>query len=311
MQAPRASSGVPKRRLGKIGVEVSALGLGGFHMGKAGSEEDGVRLVRTAIDEGITFLDNCWDYNDGNSETRMGKALADGYRQRVFLMTKLDGRTKKAALDQLHQSLRRLNTDTIDLVQIHEVIRPTDPERCFGPDGCIEALVDARTAGKIRHIGFTGHKHPDIHRSMLATAKKHDFAFDAVQMPLNVLDAHFRSFEHEVLPELTKDDIAVLGMKSCGSGDILKTGAVTPEECLRYSLSLPTSVVISGMDSLEVLRKNLDIVRRFTPLSTDERKQLLARTEPHAREGKHELFKTSEKYDGTARNPHWLEDAKI
>jgi aryl-alcohol dehydrogenase-like predicted oxidoreductase len=308
---PSAASGMPKRRLGKTGVEVSALGLGGFHMGSEGSEEDGVRLVRTAIDEGITFLDNCWDYNQGNSETRMGKALKDGYRKRVYLMTKIDGRTKQAAAAQLEQSLRRLNTDMIDLVQIHEIIRQEDPERCFAEGGCVEALVDARSAGKLRHIGFTGHKDPKFHLAMLAAAKKNDFRFDAVQMPLNVLDAHYRSFEREVLPELVKDDIAVLGMKSCGSGDILKTGAVTAEECLRYALSLKTSVVVSGMETLDILRKNLEIVRRFQPLGEDEKRALLARTEPLARDGKHELFKTSQKFDGTAQNPHWLEEARL
>jgi uncharacterized protein len=304
-------AGLPQRRLGRTGVQVSALGLGGYHMGQGGSDEDGVRLIRTAIDEGITFIDNCWDYNEGNSETRAGKALADGYRDRVYLMTKLDARKKAPALAQLEQSLKRMNTDRIDLVQIHEVIYPNDPERCFAAGGCVEALVEAQKAGKLRHIGFTGHKDPDIHLAMLAAAKKHGFRFDAVQMPLNVLDAHYRSFEKKVLPELVKDDIAVLGMKSCGSGEVLKSGVVTPEECIRYALSLPTSVVISGMESLELLRKNLKIAREFKPLSESERTELLARTEPKSRTGEFEPFKTTGKYDGTARNPHWLEEARL
>jgi aryl-alcohol dehydrogenase-like predicted oxidoreductase len=306
-----AAAGLPQRRLGRTGVQVSALGLGGFHIGQSGSDEDGVRLIRTAIDEGITFIDNCWDYNNGNSETRAGKALADGYRDRVYLMTKLDARKKAPALAQLEQSLKRMNTDRIDLVQIHEVIYPNDPERCFAAGGCVEALVEAQKAGKLRHIGFTGHKDPDIHLAMLAAAKKHGFRFDAVQMPLNVLDAHYRSFEKKVLPELVKEDIAVLGMKSCGSGDVLKSGVVTPDECIRYALSLPTSVVISGMESLELLRKNLKIAREFRPLSESERTQLLARTEPKSRSGEFEPFKTTGKYDGTARNPHWLEEARL
>jgi aryl-alcohol dehydrogenase-like predicted oxidoreductase len=306
-----AATGLPQRRLGRTGVQVSALGLGGFHIGQGGTDEEGVRLIRTAIDEGITFIDNCWDYNQGNSETRVGKALADGYRDRVYLMTKLDARKKAPALAQLEQSLKRMNTDRIDLVQIHEVIYPNDPERCFAAGGCVEALVEAQKAGKLRHIGFTGHKDPDIHLAMLAAAKKHGFRFDAVQMPLNVLDAHYRSFEKKVLPELVKDDVAVLGMKSCGSGDVLKSGVVTAEECIRYALSLPTSVVISGMESLELLQKNLKIAREFKPLSESERTALLARTEPKSRTGEFEPFKTTGKYDGTARNPHWLEEARL
>ena len=280
-------------------------------MGQEGSVEDSVRLVRTAIDGGITFMDNCWDYNQGNSESRMGKALADGYRQRVYLMTKLDGRTKASALAQLEQSLRRLNTDVIDLVQIHEIIRPSDPQRCFAAGGCIEALIEAQKAGKLRHIGFTGHKDPSLHLAMLATARRHNFRFDTVQMPLNVMDAHYRSFEREVLPELVKDEIGVLGMKSCGSGELMKSGVVSAEECIRYALSLKTSVVISGMEKLDILRKNLDIVRRFKPYSEEERLALLARTAPAAREGKYELFKTSQRFDGTEQNPHWLEEARL
>jgi predicted aldo/keto reductase-like oxidoreductase len=309
--APAPDAGeIPKRALGTTGVRVSMLGLGGFHIGQ-GDEAESITLIRRAIDGGINFLDNCWDYNEGQSEVRMGKALESGYRQRVFLMTKVDGRTREAARAQLEQSLTRLRTDVIDLVQIHEVIRVEDPERCFDEQGTMQALLDARQAGKLRFIGFTGHKHPDIHLQMLATAARHGFRFDTVQMPLNVLDAHYRSFEHEVLPVLLREKIGVLGMKSMGGGDVLRSGAATPEECLRYALSLPTSVVISGMENKDVLEKNLRLARNFTPLTEAERTALLSRTAHSARDGKHEPFKTSEKYDGTARNPHWLEAAKL
>ena len=301
-----------KRPLGKTGVEVSMLGLGGYHIGQSKlSDDEAVRLIRRAIDNGITFLDNCWDYNEGKSEERVGKALRDGYRERAFVMTKLDGRTKKVASAQLDQSLGRLGVATIDLVQIHEVIRDTDPERCFAPDGAIHALTEAKKAGKLRFIGFTGHKSPSIHLAMLEIAKQHGFEFDTVQMPLNVMDAQYQSFGAHVLPVLEERKIGVLGMKSMGSGDILKSKLVTPEECLRYSLSLPTSVVISGMDSEEVLDENLEVARNFRPLDDAEKKALLARVAGAAREGKYELFKTSEKYDGTRQNPKWLEKAEI
>jgi aryl-alcohol dehydrogenase-like predicted oxidoreductase len=287
------------------------LGLGGFHVGKQPEEAQSIALIRRAIDSGITFLDNCWDYNEGQSEIRMGKALADGYRQRAFLMTKIDGRTREPAQAQLEQSLSRLRTDVIDLVQIHEIIRADDPARCFAAGGTMEALIAAREAGKLRFIGFTGHKDPAIHLSMLDLAARHGFSFDTVQMPLNVMDAHYKSFEREVLPVLVEQQIGVLGMKSMGSGDILQSGVATPEECLRYALSLPTSVVICGMDNPEVLERNLQTARDFRPLADEERHALLARSAAAAREGKHELFKTSDKFDGTAKNPHWLERAQI
>ena len=308
-----ASAGVPKRALGSTGELVSMIGLGGAHIGdkKVPDDAEAIRLMRDAIEGGITFFDNCWDYNDGLSEERMGKALQEGFRQRVFLMTKLDGRTAKAATDQLEQSLKRLQTDHIDLVQVHEVIRMNDPERSFAKDGVIGALQAAKQAGKIRYIGFTGHKDPAIHLHMLETAKKAGFRFDTVQMPLNVMDAHYKSFEQHVLPVLTQEKIGVLGMKSMGSGDILKSGVVKPEECLRYALSLPTSVVITGIDSREVLEQDLKLARSFAPLTSDERQALLARTAPAATDGKHELFKTAQKYDGTAKNPKWLEKAEL
>jgi len=304
---------VPKRQLGSTGELVSMIGLGGAHIGDKDklSDADAIALMREAIEGGITFFDNCWDYNDGLSEERMGRALQDGFRERVFLMTKLDGRTADAAMGQLEQSLKRLRTDHIDLVQIHEVIRMNDPERAFAKGGIVEALQAAKKAGKLRYIGFTGHKDPAIHLHMLETARAAGFAFDAVQMPLNVMDAHFKSFEQHVLPVLRARNIGVLGMKSMGAGDILKSGVVTAEECLRYSLSLPTSVVITGIDSRQVLEQDLKLARNFVPLSDAERQSLLARTAPAAKDGEHELFKTAHKYDGTIKNPKWLEKAEI
>jgi aryl-alcohol dehydrogenase-like predicted oxidoreductase len=291
---------------------VSMIGLGGAHIGNESlSDDEAVALIRRAVDNGITFLDNCWDYNGGKSEERMGKALEGGYRSRVFLMTKLDGRTKEAARAQLGQSLARLKTDHIDLVQVHEVIRMTDPDRVFDENGAIHALMEARREGKIRFIGFTGHKDPTIHLTMLETAKKHHFTFDTVQMPLNVMDAQYVSFEKAVLPVLLERQIGVLGMKSMGSGDILKSGVVKPEECLRYSLGLPTSVVITGIDSDHVLDQNLGVARSFQPFSEEEKRALLARATDAAKNGKYELFKTSHKYDGTEAHKYWLEEARI
>jgi aryl-alcohol dehydrogenase-like predicted oxidoreductase len=317
-QVAKASSSsiaqpIPKRKLGSTGELVSILGLGGAHIGKKDklSDDESIKLMRDAIAGGITFFDNCWDYNEGLSEERMGKALRDGYRHKVFLMTKLDGRTAKAASEQLEQSLKRLQTDMIDLVQVHEIIRFEDPQRCFAKDGIIGALQAAKKAGKLRYIGFTGHKDPQIHLAMLEAAKKAGFAFDTVQLPLNVMDAHYKSFEKEVLPVLEQQGIGVLGMKSMGSGDILESGVVKAEECLRYALSLPTSVVITGIDSRQLLEQDLKLARSFVPLSAQERQSLLARTAAAAKDGKHELFKTAQKYDGTAKNPHWLEAARL
>jgi aryl-alcohol dehydrogenase-like predicted oxidoreductase len=311
--AEAATQTVPKRKLGSTGELVSMLGLGGYHIGDKNklSDTEAIQLMREAIDGGITFMDNCWDYHEGLSEERMGKALKDGYRQRAFLMTKVDGRTAQAATEQLEQSLKRLQTDVIDLVQIHEVIRTSDPQRCFAENGAVRALQAAKKAGKLRFIGFTGHKHPDLHLAMLAEARRTGLPFDAVQLPLNVMDAHFKSFEVNVLPTLEREGIAVLGMKSMGAGDILKSGIVKAEECLRYALSLPTSVVITGIDSREVLAQAFRVARNFVPLSVQERESLLARTAPAARDGKHELFKTSQTYDATERNPQWLETAKL
>jgi aryl-alcohol dehydrogenase-like predicted oxidoreductase len=284
------------------------LGIGGFHIGTQKDEAESIRIVREAIDHGVTFLDNCWDYNKGVSEERMGKALRDGYRQKAFLMTKLDGRTASAATGQLDQSLQRLGTDVIDLV---EVIRDTDPDRVFGPGGAIEALVRARDAGKLRFIGFTGHKSPAIHRRMLATAAAHGFRFDTVQMPLNVMDPHYDSFEKNVLPLLVQDEIGVLGMKSMGDKIILASGAASAIECLHYAMSLPASVVITGCDSLGVLQQALYAAMTWKPMPPAQLEALLARTAAAGAEGRFEQFKTTARFDGTAQNPKWLEAATI
>ncbi len=295
------------RVLGSTGERVSAIGLGGWHLGlPTVGEQLSLRIVRSAIDRGINFMDNSWDYNGGASEIRMGKALRDGYRDKVFLMTKIDGRSKKEAVRQLDESLRRLQTDRIDLVQHHEVIRFEDPHRIFDDDGANGALVEARAAGKLRYIGFTGHKDPRIHLHMLEVAKEHGFSFATVQMPLNVMDAHYRSFEKLVVPELVKHKIGVLGMKSIANGIILKSRTVTPVECLHYALNLPTSVVITGCDSIKILEQALDAVRTFRPLSAAQVKAILAKTKAAAAHGEFEPFKTSSIFDSTATNPEWL-----
>jgi aryl-alcohol dehydrogenase-like predicted oxidoreductase len=295
------------RTLGSTGERVSAIGVGGWHLGlKHVDEHLAVRIVRAALDRGINFLDNSWDYSEGASELRMGEALRDGYRERAFVMTKIDGRSKKEAAKQLDESLRRLRVDYIDLVQHHEIIRFEDPHRIFDDQGANVALVEARTAGKIRYIGFTGHKDPLIHLHMLEVAKENSFKFDTAQMPLNVMDAHYRSFEKLVVPELVKLEIGVLGMKSMANGILLKSKTVTPIECLQYALNLPTSVVITGIDSMEILDQAFSAVESFHPLSNAERDALLARTREAAATGRFEPFKTSSIFDGTAENPQWL-----
>ena len=300
-------TGVARRRLGRTGELVSIVGLGGYHMGiRDLSDDEAIRIVRTAIDGGITFLDNCWDYNDGESERRMGRALRDGYRQRAFLMSKIDGRDRGTAARQIDESLQRLQTDHVDLMQIHEVIREDDPDRVFAPGGAIEALVAARTAGKIRFIGFTGHKSPRWHRKMLDTADAHGFAFDTVQMPLNVLDAHYDSFERNVLPVLVEKGLGVIGMKPMADARIVRTQLASAEECLGYAMSLPTSVVITGCDALDRVEQALRVARGFRPLPEDQVNALLARTADAARDGSNELYKTTQDYDGTTQNPSWL-----
>ena len=298
------------RTLGRTGEQVSLIGMGGFHIGKQADEQESITLIRTGIDRGITFLDNSWDYNEGKSEERMGKALQDGYRAKVFLMTKLDGRTKTSANEQLETSLKRLQTDHIDLVQFHEIIRMEDPDRIFAPGGALEALMDAKKAGKVRYIGFTGHKDPLVHLRMLEVAQKHDFHFDTAQMPINVMDAHFRSFTHKVVPELVKQQIGVLGMKTFGDHFILdnalQTGSATPIEMLHYSMTVPTSVVITGIDSMKILDQACEAAKTFKPLTQNEIASLLNRTKGAASSGAFELFKTTTHFDSTAKNPQWL-----
>jgi aryl-alcohol dehydrogenase-like predicted oxidoreductase len=302
-----AQSEIPYRVLGRTNERVSAIGIGGWHLGLSHVDEPlSIRIVRRAIDEGVNFLDNSWDYNEGASEIRMGKALDDGYRARAFLMTKIDGRSRREAERQLNESLRRLRTDYIDLVQHHEIIRYEDPHRIFDEEGANTALIDARKAGKLRYIGFTGHKDPHIHLHMLEVAKEHQFTFDAVQMPLNVMDAHYRSFEKLVLPELVRENIGVLGMKSMANGIILKSNTVTPNECLHYALNLPTSVVITGCDTMEILEQALEAARTFAPMSEAQVKALLAKTARAASRGEFELFKTSSLFDWTAEHPEAL-----
>jgi aryl-alcohol dehydrogenase-like predicted oxidoreductase len=294
------------RTLGKTGERVSAIGLGGHHIGRPRDPSEGIRIIRSAIDRGITFMDNSWDYFDGESERRMGRALGDGYRERVFLMTKFDGRTKEATAQQIDESLGRLETDHIDLIQFHENIRMEDPDRFFSRGGALEAVLAAKRDGKVRYIGFTGHKDPVVHLRMLEVAADHDFSFDACQMPLNVMDAHFRSFGRLVLPRLVDRGIAVLGMKPMGDGNVLRAGTVTAIECLHYALSLPTSVVITGCESMERLDQAIEAVETFTPLGDAQIAALLARTREQAATGEYEPFKTTEMFDGTAHNPEWM-----
>ncbi|HEV2469061.1 MAG TPA: aldo/keto reductase [Candidatus Sulfotelmatobacter sp.] len=300
------TSPIPTRVLGRTGEKVSIVGLGGYHLGMQPDEQESIRIIRSGLDDGVNFLDNCWDYNGGQSEIRMGKALRDGYRHKAFLMTKIDGRTKQAATQQLEESLRRLQTDHIDLLQFHEVIRDSDPDRIFAKGGGMEAVLEAKKQGKVRYIGFTGHKSPDIHLKMLHTAFAHNFTFDAVQMPLNVMDAHFDSFEKKVLPVLVEHQIGVLGMKPMGDKIILKSKTATPIECLHYAMNLPTSVVITGCDSMDIMHQALDAARSFKPMSSAEVASLLAKTAHAAKNGEFERYKISHDFDGTYQNPQWL-----
>lgn len=296
------------RELGTTGEKVSSIGIGGWHIGLPKVDEKlGIRIIHSAIDRGINFLDNCWDYNDGISEIRMGRALHEnGSRKKVFLMTKIDGRTKKEAARQLDQSLERLQTDCIDLVQHHEILRFEDPNRIFAEDGAQEALREAKQAGKIRFIGFTGHKDPHVHLYMLEVAKENGYKFDTAQMPINVMDAHFRSFSKLVLPELVKQGIGVLAMKALANGSIVKSKTVTPIEAIQYALNLPTSVVICGIDSMEILEQAINAAQTFKPFTDEQYRALLAKTAKTAAKGEFEPFKTSSIYDGTASNPAWL-----
>jgi aryl-alcohol dehydrogenase-like predicted oxidoreductase len=300
---------IPKKDLGKTGVKVSALGLGGFHLGSAQDQQEVNEIVSRALDAGVNFFDNAWEYHDGDSETRVGKAL-QGKRDQAIVMTKVctHGRGKDVAMRMLEDSLRRLKTDHLDIWQIHEVVYWNDPDLIFAPKGVAEALTAAKQQGKVRFVGFTGHKDPAIHLKVLA----HDYPFDTVQMPLNCFDATFRSFEQQVLPEANRRGIAVLGMKSLGgSGEMVTSGAITPEEGLRYAMSLPVATTISGIDSLNVLEQNLGIARNFQPMTESEMSALRDRCRAIAADGRLERFKTTKFYDGDiGREQHGYPPAK-
>ena len=294
------------RTLGHTGEKVSIVGLGGYHMAVPKDANESIRIVRTAIDNGINFMDNCWDYHDGESERRMGTALRDGYRNKVFLMTKIDSHSKAGAAKQIDDSLQRLQTDHLDLLQFHEVIRMDDPEKIFAKGGSFEAAMEAKQAGKIRYIGFTGHKSPDIHLHMLATSLAHGFTPATVQMPLNVMDAHYNSFGQKVVPELVKHNIGVLGMKPMGAGFILRSGVVTPIECLHFAMNLPTSVVITGCESVANVEQAINAANSFKPMTKEQVASILAKTAPAANAGRFEGYKTTLIFDGTTANPGWL-----
>jgi predicted aldo/keto reductase-like oxidoreductase len=299
--------GIGRRKLGRADAEVSIIGVGGYHLGLGGvTEQDAIGIVRAALDQGINFLDNCWDYNGGVSEERMGKALQDGYRQKAFLMTKIDGRTGPAARQQLEQSMARLKTDHIDLIQIHEVIRMTDPEQAFQPGNVIDVLRQMRKEGKVRFIGFTGHKSPDMHLHMIETADRHGFAFDTVQMPVNALDEHYDSFGQKVIPVAQKHGMAILGMKPLSNGAILKTNTITAVEALHYAMSVPVTMTITGCQSMANLEQALGVARNFKPMSVEQKIAILQKTAPVSDAGKFEAYKSSHIYDGTINNPQWL-----
>jgi aryl-alcohol dehydrogenase-like predicted oxidoreductase len=305
------SDAIPTRQLGSTGEMVSCIGMGGAHVARELDAASSAKLIHQAIDRGITFMDNSWDYNDGKSEKYMGAALAQGgYRDRVFLMTKVDGRDKKTATDQLDESLQRLQTDYVDLWQFHEIIRSNDPLRIFADGGAFEAALEAQKAGKIRYIGFTGHKKPAIHLEMLAVAKEHGWTPDTVQMPVNVLDPHFDSFIRLVMPELVANNIGVIGMKTFGDGAIFeavtKGKLATPAEMLRFSLSQPTSVVVTGINTQELLDQAVSVASTFTPMTDDEMSALLEKTRPIGITGLSQNMKTSFEFDSTHQHPHWL-----
>ena len=287
---------IPRRPLGRTGLEVSALGIGGYHLGSANSDAEATQIVNEALDAGVNFFDNAWEYHQGLSEERLGRALR-GRRDRAVVMTKVctHGRHRNIAMRQLEESLTRLQTDHLDVWQIHEVIYENDPDLIFAPNGAAEALLEAKRQGKVRFVGFTGHKDPSIHLKMLS----HNFPFDTVQMPLNCLDATFRSFESNVLPEVNRRGMAALGMKSLGgSGELVSEGAVVVTMGLRYAMSLPVAVTISGIDSLSVLHQNLAVARGFQPFSAVEMQAIRDACRSGASDGHMELFKTTKKYDG-------------
>ena len=295
------------RPLGSTGEMVSLVGMGGFHLGKTSTEDEAIRLIHAAVDAGITFMDNSWDYNLGTSELRAGKAYKQGnLRDKVFQMTKIDGRTKKAAARQIEESLTRLQTDHLDLVQHHEVIRMEDPDSIFKEDGAMAAFLEAKQQGKLRFIGFTGHKDPLIHLRMLQVAKENDFHFDTVQMPINVMDAHFRSFSAQVLPVLVREKIGPLAMKTFGDHFLLNSKTTEPIDMLHFSMSLPVSVVITGIDKQEILDQALEAVKTYKPMDKAAVAALLDKTRVAANKGEYELYKTSWHFDSTAQNPDWL-----
>jgi diketogulonate reductase-like aldo/keto reductase len=296
------------RPLGRTGERLSMIGLGGFHLAKPGgmNAQEAVSVARAAIDSGITFCDNCWDYNGGESEIRLGNALQNGYRDRVFLMTKLDGRTGKAFQDQLDESLRRLKTDHLDLLQFHEIIRMDDPEKVFAPGAALETALRNRERGKLRYIGFTGHKSPAIHRHMFEVADAHHFHFDTVQMPLNVMDAHYNSFEQQVVPVALAHHTAIFGMKTFGDPFILESGVASPMEMLHYSMSLPTTLQVLGIDSMKILKQSLDAVKTYAPLTIAQRAAILGKSLKVAADGSTERYKVSHHFDGTINHPQWL-----
>ncbi|HYZ62940.1 MAG TPA: aldo/keto reductase [Acetobacteraceae bacterium] len=301
-------AGMKYRILGRTGERVSLVGIGGFHLAKPGGpdEAEAIRIVRTALDAGVNFLDNCWDYNGGESELRMGKALRDGYRQRAFVMTKIDGRTAPSAMGQIETSLKRLQIDTIDLMQFHEVIRMDDPERIFALGGALEAVLRAKEQGKVRYIGFTGHKSPAIHAHMLEVARSHGFRFDTVQMPVNIMDAHFDSFQKTIFPLAQRVGTAVLAMKTFGDDFILKSGVAQPIEMLHYSMSQPVAVVITGCDHMRILDQAIQAARTYQPMTRPQQEALLARSASTASHGQTEHYKASQHFDGTVQHPHWL-----
>lgn len=296
------------RDLGSTGEKVSLIGVGGWHLGlKHVDQKMAIRIVREAIDRGINFMDNCWDYNKGVSENRMGKALQDGYREKVFLMTKIDGRSKKLAAKQIDESLKRLKTDRLDLVQFHEILRYEDPHRIFDEkEGAHLAVTEAKKAGKIRFAGFTGHKDPQIHLHFLEIADSYGFKLDTAQLPVNVMDWHYRSFSKLVVPELVKRKMGVLAMKTMGNGIILKSKTATPTECLHYAMSQPVSVVITGIDSPRILDQAFEAVATFQAVKKKDVDAILAKTKDAAKRGEWEPFKTSSIFDGTANNPDWI-----
>lgn len=295
------------RTLGRTGAKVSIIGIGGYHIGEPRNPQDGVDIIRYAIDNGVTFMDNSWDYNLGESERRMGIALRDGYRQKVFLMTKVDGRKQATVEWQFDESLKRLQTDYVDLLQIHEVIRDTDPDMVFGKDGAIEALLRLKKSGKCRFIGFTGHKHPSMLLKMIQLADQYGVTFDTVQMPLNVMDAHYKSFQQEVLPVALEKNMGVIGMKAFGDNFILQSKTVTPIEALHYTMNLPISTLVTGCDWMDFAKQAVEAARSFRPLTTAQVAAILARTQEAALDGKYEYYKTRDTFDGTSRNLGWCD----